>query len=123
MVIGQVHQIIRQAYRKAFSQEPPHFVVEPAKRAMFGDFSTNIALIAGKDLDQNPVALAQNIVTQLEQSQVFKNISVATPGFINFTVTDEYLLEVVTVIIKSPESYGRSDFGKETRVLVEYISP
>lgn len=122
MVLGQVHQLIRQSFKKIVSQEPPPFVVEPAKRAMFGDFSTNIALVAGKDLNENPVALAQKIVTQMEQSEVFKNISVATPGFINFTVTDEYLLEMVASIIKSPESFGRSDFGKETRVLIEFVS-
>lgn len=122
MVIGQVHQIIRQAYRKVTSQEPPIFVVEPAKRAIFGDLSTNIALVAGKELGENPVALAQKIVTQMEQSTVFRNISVATPGFINFTVTDEYLSEVLRAIIASPDSYGRSDLGKETRVLIEFVS-
>ncbi|MEX0594565.1 MAG: arginine--tRNA ligase, partial [Patescibacteria group bacterium] len=68
------------------------------------------------------VMLAQKIVQEMSASEVFKSVSVATPGFINFTVTDEYLLEVVRTIIKSPDAYGRSDLGKETRVLLEFVS-
>jgi arginyl-tRNA synthetase len=98
------------------------FVIEPAKRSIFGDFSTNIAMVAANENEENPVALAQKIVQRMQSSDVFKSVSVATPGFINFTVTDEYLLEVVRAIIKSPDSYGRSDLGKETRVLLEFVS-
>ena len=39
MIFGVLHQTIRQAYRKAFSAEPPRFVIEPARHKMFGDFS------------------------------------------------------------------------------------
>lgn len=89
---------------------------------MFGDFSTNIALVAAKERSENPVILAQKIVTQLEQSPIFGKVSVTTPGFINFTITDDHLLEVVKNIIRHPEAFGRSDLGKEIRVLIEYVS-
>jgi arginyl-tRNA synthetase len=122
MVLGRLHQVIRGAYLKAVGSEPPKFVIEPAKRSIFGDFSTNVALIAGNETGQNPVLLAQKIVHHLEESPVFKSVSVATPGFVNFSITDEYLLEVIRDLIKSPDNFGKSDLGKETRVLVEYIS-
>lgn len=122
MIIGQLHQAIRQAFIQATGTAPPRFTIEPAKRAFFGDFSTNIALVAANESEENPVALAQKIVQKMAASEVFKSVSVATPGFINFTVTDDYLLEVVRSIIRSPESYGRSDLGKETRVLIEFVS-
>lgn len=122
MVLGRLHQIIRSAYKKTVGLEPPRFVIEPSKRAIFGDFSTNIAMIASSETGKNAVILAQQIVHHLEQSDVFKNVSVATPGFINFSITDDYLLSVIKNIIKNPDSFGKSDLGKETRVLVEYIS-
>lgn len=122
MVLGQLHQVVRQSYKKAVGSEPPTFTLERAKHQMFGDFSTNVALIAAKDQGGNPVILAQRIVAELEKSPTFRSVSVTTPGFINFTVTDEYLLTAVRSVITSPESFGRSDLGKEIRVLVEYVS-
>lgn len=122
MIKGQLHQVIRQSYIKAVGSEPPVFVIEPAKKSIFGDFSTNVAMVAASETGQNPVLLAQKIVHYLEESHVFKAVSVATPGFINFTVTDEYLLDVIKTLIKSPDSFGRSDLGKEIRVLVEFVS-
>lgn len=89
---------------------------------MFGDFSTNIALIAAQEQSQNPVLLAQKIVTELESSPIFGKVSVTTPGFINFTITDDHLLDVVRTIIRQPEAFGRSDLGKEIRVLIEFVS-
>ncbi len=122
MILGALHQTIRQAYRRLYSAEVPKFSIEPSRQKMFGDFSTNIAMIAAPEHQASPVAIAQKIVHELEQSPVFKNVSVSSPGFINFTITDEYLLEVVREIIEHPDSFGRSDLGKEIRVLVEYVS-
>lgn len=89
---------------------------------MFGDFSTNIAMVAAAEQGVSAVAIAQKIVHELEQSPVFRSVSVTTPGFINFTITNDHLLSVVKEIIRSPEAIGRSDLGKEIRVLVEFVS-
>src|SRR6185295_545609 len=53
---------------------------------------------------------------------IFKNVSVTTPGFINFTITDEHLTQVVREIINKPDAFGRTDLGKEIRVLIEFVS-
>lgn len=122
MIIGQVHQVIRKAYVATFNSQPPKFDIDSAKHKMFGDFSSNIAMVAAPELDMSAMQVAQKIVQELEQSPVFRAVSVTTPGFINFTITDEYLTEAIREIIRHPDSYGRSDLGKETRVLIEYVS-
>jgi len=122
MIFGQLHQTVRQAFKAAFNAEPPRFVVEPSKHKLFGDFSTNLALVAATELNSSPIAVAQKVVQQLEKSEVFRSVSVSTPGFINFTITDGHLLRVVGEIIKQPEAFGRSDLGKEIRVLLEFVS-
>ncbi|MBI4948478.1 arginine--tRNA ligase [Candidatus Berkelbacteria bacterium] len=123
MILGQLHQAIRSSYKKAFDSEPPIFVVEPSKQKMFGDFSTNVAMVAAKDLNTSPVLLAQKLVHELEQSPIFHSVSVTTPGFINFVIRPEHLLTVLREIIAKPDKFGKSDLGKEIRVLVEYVSP
>ncbi len=122
MIFGKLHQSVRQAYRQVFHADPPKFEVESAKQPMFGDFSTNIALVCAKDLGGSPIAVAQKIVHELERSSVFRNVSVSTPGFINFTITNEHLTQIAREIIGHPDKFGRSDLGTEIRVLVEYIS-
>lgn len=122
MIRGQLHKIVRDSYKKALGVEPPAFVIEPARQRMFGDFSTNIAMVAAATNGQSAVLLAQKIISQLELTHSFHSVSVTTPGFINFTVTDDHLLDIVRSIIKSPDSFGRSDLGKETRVLLEFVS-
>jgi len=123
MIFGQLHQTVRQAYRRVYQVDPPRFDIEVAKHKMFGDFSTNLAMVAAADDEStSPLSIAQKIVHELEQSPVFKNVSVTSPGFINFTITDQHLLDAVKEIISKPEAIGRSDLGKETRVLIEYVS-
>lgn len=122
MIFGQLHSIVRSAYRRVYQVDPPRFDIEPAKHKMFGDFSTNLAMVASSESDETPISIAQKIVIELEQSPVFRNVSVTTPGFINFTITDEHLLDAIKEIIAKPDAIGRSDLGKETRVLVEYVS-
>ena len=100
MIFGQLHQTVRQAYRRVYKVDPPRFDIDSAKHKMFGDFSTNIAMVAAAEDGQGtPVAVAQKIVHELEQSPVFKNVSVTTPRFINFTITDNHLLDAVKAII------------------------
>ncbi|QQG49989.1 MAG: arginine--tRNA ligase [Candidatus Berkelbacteria bacterium] len=122
MIIGQVHQVVRRAFVKAFNQEPPKFDIEFSRHRMFGDFSSNVAMVSATDLQSSPMQVAQRIVQELESTEIFKAVSVTTPGFINVTVTDEYLTEVVKEVIRRPEAFGRSDLGKEIRVLLEFVS-
>ena len=122
MIVGHLHSLVSQAYRKVFNENPPKFEIGRARLSIFGDFSSNLALVAASDHDMSPLFMAQKLVSVLEESGVFKNVSVSSPGFINFTVTDEHLLDVINQIIKNPDKFGRSDLGNEIRVLVEYVS-
>ncbi|HEY3660684.1 MAG TPA: arginine--tRNA ligase, partial [Candidatus Udaeobacter sp.] len=50
----------------------------------FGDYQTNVALIVGKQRGENPRAVAEKIVTQLDVSDVSEPPVIAGAGFINF---------------------------------------
>jgi len=52
----------------------------------FGDYQTNVALVLGKQRGENPRALAEKIVAQLDVSDVSEPPAVAGAGFINFTL-------------------------------------
>lgn len=60
----------------------------------FGDFATNVAMRLSKETGQNPRDIAQSICDALIDPIIAKT-SVAGPGFINITLTDEALVSML----------------------------
>lgn len=61
----------------------------------FGDFATNIAMQLAGRLGKNPREIATAITEALDTDDQIARVEVAGPGFINITVSDEYLLDLV----------------------------
>ncbi len=63
--------------------------------AQFGDFATNIALqLAGK-LGKPPREIAEQLAEKLRATGEFAQVDVAGPGFINLTLSDGALLDLI----------------------------
>ena len=56
------------------------------KNKEFGDLSTNIAFIISKQDDLSTMDVASKIAKGLKASNIFREINVAEPGFINFKI-------------------------------------
>lgn len=65
-------------------------------RPDLGQFQCNGALAAAKASKKNPRSVAQEVLAALKDRSPFSNISIAGPGFINISVTDEFLAGVVS---------------------------
>ena len=69
-----------------------NIIVEiPAKKEN-GDYSTNIALTLTKKLHKSPIAIAEDIVKNIQEIDIIEEIKIASPGFINFYLKKDYLL-------------------------------
>lgn len=95
-------------------------VTKPAL-AENGDFSTNIAMKLAKILKKNPMLIAEEIVSKIDNSSI-KNIEIKSPGFINFFVSKDYLLENINKVLDEKERYGSSNIGNGKRVNIEFVS-
>jgi len=61
----------------------------------FGDYATNVALqLAGK-LGKSPQEIAEQLAEKLRTSSEFAAVTVAGPGFINLTLSDSALLNLI----------------------------
>ena len=105
----------------------------------FGDYTTSFAMRAfgnKKLLDalpkevknaKTPYDLAEFLALLLEKSDelmsLFEKVIAIKPGFINFWLKDEILVDNLIHISKMHYYYGSSDIGKGKRVLVDYSSP
>jgi len=89
--------------------------------AAFGDYSTNIAMQLAKPLQQPPREIAEKLAEKLRTSDMFSDVSVAGPGFINLRVTAKSLADQLDA--DWSEKYGENSDGAGKTVVVEYPSP
>ena len=114
--------MIRDSIRKLLNL--PDAIIEHPENTSFGDYSTNAVLKLAKNEGKNPMELAQAIAQKLlvSDTNMFVKIEVASPGFINFTLSAEFLRDQVAEILSVKEKYGALDFGQNKKVQVEFIS-
>lgn len=89
------------------------FEVSLSQNLQFGDFSSNISLIASKKIENsNPRQLAEEIISSLQQNteiqDIFEKIEPAGPGFINFYLKEDYLLNMLTEVAQDGTTFGTS---------------
>lgn len=96
--------------------------VEPPRDTSHGDLSTNAAMVLAKPAKTNPRALAELLVAELRGLDEVASISVAGPGFINLTLTDDTWRGELTAIADAANDYGRSTVGAGSVVNIEYVS-
>lgn len=101
----------------------PDFIIERPSNSANGDFSTNVAMAGARAFRKAPRAIAESIVNHLDlESSLFDKAEIAGPGFINFFLSQQYYTEILKDIADKGEDYGKSDFGKGKKVLVEFVS-
>ena len=101
----------------------PAFNVERPADTAHGDFSCNAAMAFAKALKLNPRAIGQMIAEEaVIAGSCFEKIEVAGPGFLNFFLSKSWFSDTVNEVIASGDSYGKTDYGKGKRILLEFVS-
>ena len=107
---------------KGILEELLGFELEPTEIEAFGDYSSNDALSA-----KNPRQKAEEMVAKLtmdkELGKLVEKIEVAGPGFINFWLRKDVLVDNLIQIGKEEEKYGRSELFKGRKVILEFTDP
>ena len=86
-------QIVKNA-----GYEEENIALETSNRKDLGEYQLNDAMQLVKKYHTNPREIATNIVNELEKDGRFVNINIAGPGFINFTLSDEYKKEIINKV-------------------------
>jgi arginyl-tRNA synthetase len=89
----------------------------------FGDFSTSIALKLTKILKKNPSEIAEEIKSRFPASDVIKQIDVVKPGFINFWVSNDELLNQSSVYAKNEFNFPEFYLGENKKIIIEFAHP
>ena len=103
--------------------EIPDFVIEVPADKKNGDFATNAAMVCARAFRTAPRNIANAVVNNLDLSETYiDRCEIAGPGFINFFLSKRYYSDILKEISAEGDNYGRSDFGKGEKVMVEFVS-
>ncbi|WRS28936.1 arginine--tRNA ligase [Oscillospiraceae bacterium MB08-C2-2] len=125
----QINSILEAAAGKAAAQgllphgELPSYSIEIPGDTSHGDFAVNAAMVGAKSFSMAPRKIAEALCGNMElEGTFFQSAQVAGPGFINFAVNPSWFAQSVELIEKLGGEYGRSDYGKNEKIMVEFVS-
>jgi arginyl-tRNA synthetase len=122
--IAQLKQRFAQAFVAAFGEAWSNTdpILVAASNPKFGDFQSNVAMSLTKKLGKPPRAIAEQIVQNLDVSDICEPPSIAGPGFINLSLQTSYL-EAQLKAIQTDPRLGVEPVSQPQRVIVDYPSP
>lgn len=98
-LISKTEEILKEVLVKNGLAEE-NIVLNVSSKPEFGQFQYNGAMGMAKRAGKNPREIAELIVAGLNEYDIFENINIAGPGFINISYTTEYLKEYLSEISK-----------------------
>ena len=102
-------------------QEVLQSYIEKPKDIKNGDYAFPCFKLA-KELKKSPIEIANEIKEKIEiDENVIDKIEVLN-GYLNFYINNKLLTSEVLKEIKK-EEYGKSQIGKDQKVILEYSSP
>ena len=96
-------------------------VIEEPKNKNNGDFSCNIAMKLSGLLKDNPMNIADKVVSELKKNDNYE-VSAAIPGFINFVLTNKFVFSGIKTVLEENDNYGKNNYGKGKKINIEYVS-
>jgi arginyl-tRNA synthetase len=100
----------------------PEVLIEHPQNPEHGDFASGLPLKLARTMKMSPMAIAEKVSEHIVPPPQVDRIWVAEPGFINFTLRDDWLSTQVESVLAAGESYGDIELGKGDRVQLEFVS-
>jgi arginyl-tRNA synthetase len=108
--------------------EFPAAVVEKPRDATHGDYATPFAMQAASairkaDLPKMaPKLIADAVMKHLEMPEFVGEVTISPQGFINFSLSKQFIQGQVAQILADPAAYGSFNLGLNKKTMVEFVS-
>jgi arginyl-tRNA synthetase len=98
--------------------------LERPRRAQFGDYSTNAALLLAPAAGVPPRELAERLGNALQTrlGASLERFEVAGPGFVNLFMSDSWLTAALAHTLAAGDRFGAGGAPAPERVLIEFVS-
>jgi arginyl-tRNA synthetase len=119
--LQELAERFQQAVLRAFG--PEHAGLDPlVRRSDRADYQANLAMSLGKALKKPPREVAQALVSALASDDICEKVEVAGPGFINLTLKNAYLDQLLEATLRD-ERLGVPLTKTPETVIVDYGGP
>jgi len=123
-VVDILNDRITEAMVRATGRQDCAAIVRPATDPKFGDYQANGVMALAKQIKTNPRKLAEQVVAQLDLSDLCEPPEIAGPGFINLRLQPQYIGTQLLQINGDPEGrLGIDRAPQPQRIVVDFSSP
>jgi arginyl-tRNA synthetase len=123
----QLAETLEQALARAHDKgllsggNTPEILIERPAKADHGDYASSLPLKLARLTGLKPMDIAEMLIKNMPPLENIEKVSAAKPGFINFTISREWLNHEVDVICQSGDKYGNINLG-DKKVQIEFVS-
>ncbi len=123
-IAGLITQAVAEAQKagKLPDVTLPEVVIEKPQKPEYGDYASSISLKLARAVGTSPMDIAREISSFIHPSEEIESVTVAAPGFINFTLKSDWLMQQVSTILTQDITFGNIDLGADKRVQIEFVS-
>lgn len=124
MISNKIKEKLKEAVRSLYNLAPLDIEVTPSPRFEHGDYATNVAFVVAKKLKKSPLDIAQELSSALikKKPEELGKIE-AVSGFINFFLSQEYLLAKAQKIVAKKNQENELSHYRDQKIMVEYAHP
>jgi len=105
-------------YIKNAGYEVENLAIETSNRKDLGEYQLNDAMQIAKKYKENPRQIAEKIVNELKKDERFTNINIAGPGFINISLSNEFINEILNDM--NNDLFSNIDKREKRKVIIDY---
>ena len=96
--------------------------IQCSSRPDLGQFQCNAAMALAKKHQVMPIKIAKDIADKLRFNDMFKEITTTEPGFINITLSDNFLAQWTMKMLTSPR-LGVPKVSTSSKVVIDFGGP
>jgi arginyl-tRNA synthetase len=100
----------------------PEITIEHPQNPEHGDYASSFPLKLARTIGVKPLTIAEDVAAFIKPTPEIESITVAPPGFINFTLNNGWLTKQADSIRADGDAYGNMNLGKGSRVQLEFVS-
>lgn len=121
----KILNLIGSEAAKAFGQcgyEEKYGMVSVSNRPDLCEYQCNGAMAAAKAYKKAPIAIAQEVVEKLKESELFEMVEAVMPGFINMKLSTEFLIHYMNDMLNE-ETLGCEKAAQKRTIMIDYGGP
>lgn len=120
-IIEELQQIVKELTKENIKLE----LSTPSDES-HGDYASNVALRLSKQLGKNPLEIAEELAEKLRASENLREkvkVEAVMPGFINFYLSKDVLIDQAQNMLADPEKVGKTNSMDGKKVIIEFTDP